>query len=115
MTITPQDVSSEYDLVSKTTTDVPSPTDPAYTTVTWTKNATPALFNASLAKITTYNVEISGVEVDLTPGGGGLFDQIAYTDPTSTANRNLANVSIYAQTVVIGGTRRHPANTNRDF
>jgi hypothetical protein len=98
VTIRTHEVRSEYDLVAASG-DLPDATD--YIVVTEEVLAENVFFNG-VEREKTRRVEISGKKVNLFPGdANGLFEDLVYTG--GIANTDIQKLSIYAETVIIGG------------
>jgi len=68
----------------------------------------PILFNGD-NKSTTREVHISGITVNLIPGDpNGLFERYGYSDANALINSEIENLTIAAETLVIGGRLRLP-------
>jgi hypothetical protein len=107
VTIRTADVRDELELVSAPR-PLPDPASSAYLSVT--EEILPETrFNTR--DRATRDVVISGKVVNLIPGDrNGLFERFAYADPTglSQVNADIQELSIQAETVVIGGELRLP-------
>ena len=100
-------LSPELELVS-TARPLPDPASNAYLTIT-EQDLPPVFFNRM--ERATRSVEISGKLVNLIPDDpNGLFERFGYADENeiSGVNADIQELSVYAETVVIGGELRLP-------
>ena len=104
--IAPKLVAHEYDLVSSTTSNLPSTESLNYLTANETKGTTKR-FNGR-DNITTRHAEIAGHTIVFGPGqANGLYERYVHTG--GETNLNLDSLAIYAERLVVRGNLRFPA------